>query len=246
MKTAIYLRVSTKEQALTGYGLDYQLAKCEAQASLKEWEVYKVYQDKGVSGTAKKIKERLALKAMLKDIENGLIDCVIVYALDRLGRSTKLVLDIVDKITDNNVELLSHKESLDTSTPTGRFVLRMFASLAELERDSIVERTTNGLHQRGKVDGEMGGRLPYGYNRRESGTLTINKKAVPIIRRVFNMRDNKATYQAIADSLTSEGVITPYGKQVWGKSSIRTIINNRNKYLGGYRGKSTKKWPKIL
>src|SRR5687767_10154749 len=112
---AIYLRVSTEEQAREGFGLAAQLTRTQAQAIVKGWEMQPahIYRDEGISGTLPP-EERPGLAALLAAVAAGEVTAVIVLGLDRLGRKAKLVLDIVDQITDAGAELVSCKESLDT------------------------------------------------------------------------------------------------------------------------------------
>lgn len=241
---AIYLRVSTQDQVDDGYGLDYQLAKCEMVANLKEWDVYKVYSDKGISGT-KDVKDRNGLKQIIRDAKAKRFDALIFYSLDRLGRNTRIVLNLVQQLADLGVTIYSHKETLDTSTSTGIFVLTMFAALAQLERDNIVERTTNGLHQRGLTDGEMGGGIPYGYYRGETG-IRVNAKTLSTVLTIFQLRDFGDSLREIADFLNRRGIPTPKNGKQWYKGSVRVILNNREKYEGGKRGMSEVRWPNIL
>ena len=243
MKTAIYLRVSTTEQALEGYGMEAQRVKCHAMAEVKGWEVVQEFTDEGISGT-KDEDYRPGLASMLEAIDSGDINSVIVSSIDRLGRSTRLVLRMVDKLDGQGVDLVSCKESLDTTTATGRFVLRMFASLAELERDNIVERTTDGRDERGKLDGDRGGRLPMGYIRTEHGPEIIQAEA-EIVRQVFALRQAGLVLTAVANELNKDGIRTRRGGE-WHASSVRQVLLNENKYRGGFRGKSPEHWPVIL
>ena len=243
MNTAIYLRVSTDEQATNGYGLDAQRAKCRAMAEIKGWEIAGEYVDEGISGT-KDEAARPGLAALLDDTCSGRVGSVIVSSLDRLGRSTRLVLRLVDRLDGCKAELVSCKESLDTSTPAGRFVLRMFASLAELERDTIIQRTTDGRNERGKIDGEKGGRLPMGYVRTEGG-IEIDPARASVVRSIFTQRAAGATLAAIAGSLNEQGISTPRGGS-WHPSSVREVLQNEPKYRGGRRGESDTAWPPIL
>jgi DNA invertase Pin-like site-specific DNA recombinase len=88
-------------------------------------------------------------------------------ALDRLGRKTRIILDLVNQVVEASCELVSCKESLGTNTPADRFVLTIFAALTQLERDTILDRTPSG----GRRDGEKGGRLPHGYVRTLEGNV---------------------------------------------------------------------------
>ena len=186
LNAAIYLRVSTEEQ-VSGYGLDVQRERCLAMATVKGWAVepIHIYADEGISGT-KDASARPGLAALLAAAEIGNIRAVIVLALDRLGRKTRLVLDLVDTLAASHVQLVSCKESLDTSTPAGAFVLTMFAALAQLERDTIVERTTAGRNARGRKDGEKGGRVPYGYLRTSEG-IVIDPERARIVQAMLTL-----------------------------------------------------------
>ena len=242
MNAAIYLRVSTTEQAENGFGLDAQREKCMAQAIVNDWDVVQEYVD-DISGT-KDESERPGLAAMLEAVCNGDIEAVIVAALDRLGRSTRLVLRIIDRLDACDAKIASCKESLDTSTPAGRFVMRMFASLAELDRDNIVQRTTEGRDARGRIDGERGGRVPMGYTRTEEGVEIVPDEA-EIVRQIFSKRGASATLTVIADSLNKQGIKTRRGGK-WHASSVRQILMNEDKYRGGFRWESEIRWPVIL
>ncbi|NTU86021.1 MAG: recombinase family protein [Chloroflexales bacterium] len=240
---ALYVRVSTDEQAETGYGLDVQRQQGLGMAMMKGWPAPKVYEDAGISGTLGPTK-RPALARLLADVKAGKVNVVIIAALDRLGRSTRVILDLVDAITEAGAELVSCRESLDTTTPAGKFVLTIFAALAQLERDQIVKRTTDGRNLRGRRDGEKGGNVPYGY-RREGGTLVVVPPAAAVVRRVFTLRV-MFSLNSIAGKFNSEGVPTPHGGKVWYASTVRQILLNESMYRGAKRGESNATWPVIL
>jgi site-specific DNA recombinase len=242
-RAGLYLRVSTDDQAAEGYGLEVQRERCRAQAIAKGWTIAGEYPDEGLSGT-KDISGRPALAALMAEAEAGHIDAIIVLALDRLGRKTKIVLDLAERCREMGIALVSCKESLDTSTPQGQFVLTMFAALAQLERDTIVERTTAGRNQRGKRDGEKGGRVPLGYVRTAAGAILIDENCATIVRRIYALRDSGLTMQAIADALS--GVTTSRGGKRWYASSVREVLLNEDNYRGGKRGDSDLRWPVIL
>lgn len=244
IRAGVYLRVSTEEQASEGYGLDVQRRRCRAMAEVKGWSVAREFADEGLSGTVDE-RGRPALAALLVAVEAKEIDAVIILALDRLGRKARIILNLVDRITEAGAELVSCKESLDTTTPAGRFVLTIFAALAQLERDNIVERTTGGRDERGKRDGEKGGRLPYGYKRTEHG-ISIDRERAAIVRAIFRDRERKHHgSQAIAATLNARGLLGPRGGQ-WYASSILEILKNAAAYRGGPRGESPIPWPRIL
>ena len=245
MQAAIYLRVSTEEQ-VSGYGLDVQRERCLAMATVKGWSVAPehIYCDEGISGT-KDASGRAALAALMAAAAAGAIGAVIVLALDRLGRKTKIVLDLVDTLATTGVQLVSCKESLDTSTPAGAFVLTMFAALAQLERDTIVERTTAGRNARGRKDGEKGGRVPYGYLRGPGGVV-VEPAAAAVVRQILRWQEAGATYQTIADRLNERGNTPPRAGRAWYRSSVGEIVRNAPIYRGAQRGASAVLWPVIV
>lgn len=250
-RAAIYLRVSTDEQ-VQGYGLDVQEERTRAQITAKGWKFAGRYADEGISGT-KGADDRPQLAALLEAARAGAIEAVVVLALDRLGRKTKLVLDLVDELIAAGVQLVSCKESLDTSTPQGQFVLTMFAALAELERGVIVERTTAGREKRGRRDGDRGGRLPLGYRRPpDEGEVLIDEPTAEIVRRIFRLRalkvkrgDPRGNLQAIADALNADGIPTQRGRQ-WHPSDVRAVLLREPLYRGSKRGNSPLRWPRLL
>lgn len=250
-RAAVYLRVSTEEQASDGYGLDVQLERTKAQIAAKGWVFTAEYIDAGISGTKEAV-DRPGLAALMDAVQIGAVDAVVVLALDRLGRNTRLVLSLVETLTDAEVALVSCKESLDTSTPQGQFVLTMFAALAQLERDTIVERTTAGRNERGKRDGERGGRVPYGYLRGADGNITVDEQAARVVRRIFDLHNAKVPMLRIAEMLNAEGLTTArkgqqrYKAAQWYASTVQSVLRNENAYRGGRRGKSDVQWTAIL
>lgn len=244
VNAAIYTRVSTEDQANEGFGLDVQRVRAKAQIEAKGWEFAGEYSDPGLSGTLD-ADDRPGLAKLLEDARDGKINAVVVLALDRLARKTVLVLSIVEMLDDYSVALVSCKESLDTTTPTGRFVLTMFAALAQLERDTIVERTTAGRNERGKVDGEKGGRVPLGYKRIPGDGITVDPNGARVVKNIFALRRIGYTMDAIADALNRMDVTTPRGHR-WHGSSVKVVLDNEPIYRGAKRGDSDVRWDAIL
>ncbi|PYY29775.1 recombinase family protein [Paenibacillus illinoisensis] len=135
-----YARVSTQDQ-----NLDLQID------ALKKSSVAVIYKEK-MTGTKK---ERPELEQLLKAISEG--DSVVVYKLDRISRSTKHLIELAETFEEKKVNFISIQDSIDTSTAMGRFFFRTMASIAELERDIISERTKSGL-QSARMRGRNGGR----------------------------------------------------------------------------------------
>lgn len=137
-----YARVSTQDQSLQLQLAALRLAGCQ-----------KVFEDQ-VSGTRA---ERPGLAKVREMLRNG--DTLVVWKLDRLGRSVKQLVDLVGELHQQGVQFKSLTDAIDTGTPSGRFFFHMMASLAEMERDLIVERTRAGLEVARQL-GRKGGRKP--------------------------------------------------------------------------------------
>lgn len=245
LNAGIYLRVSTMDQK-EGHGIALQQTKCEAMATVKGWTINKIYKDEGVSGTIKET-ERPGFSKLIKDAKNKVIDAVIVYAMDRLGRRTQIVLRTIENLSEMGIKVVSCRENLDTSTAAGTFMVTIFAALAQLERDTIVERMKAGTEVRRKIDGDIGGKVPSGYARKD-GTVVIDEGMADTVRYIYHRRYIDFRFMnEIADELNEMGVAqrTKKGKR-WDKTIVHSILKNEAKYLGGYRNESKFKWPRIL
>jgi site-specific DNA recombinase len=196
---AAYIRVSTDDQARSGLGVEAQKSRCAAMAVVKNWPTPTYYIDEGISGTKAR---RPQLDRLLVDVEAGKIQAVIILSLERLGRQTRLILDLVARITQHAV-LVICKESFDTQTPQGAFVLTIIAAFSQLERDLISQRTAAALAEKSRRDGNGAGRIPYGYLRTEDG-VSIDPAAAAVIRRIFALRKRGVSLQDIAADLNTQ------------------------------------------
>lgn len=244
LRVAAYLRVSTDEQARSGLGLEAQRAQVRAMATVKHWPAPVEYVEQGVSGT-KALHSRDQMKLLMVAIEAGEIDALIVPALDRLGRTTRIILEGVDYLAEHGVTFVSCRESFDTSTPTGQFVVTIFAALSQMERDFIVGRTKAALAVKQTRDGEVGGKLPYGYLRVPDAGIIIDPTEAEHARRIIRLRRQKLTMRAIAAAMNADGIPSPKGG-MWWASSVREVLRNEAAYRGGKRGGSEVRWPRIL
>jgi len=155
-RAAIYARVSMPDQHLENQILDLQ--KLAAQ---RGFEIVREYSDRGISGSKAK---RPGLDALMADARRGEFSVVLVAAFDRIARSTKNFLEIVDELNSLKVEFLSAREAIDTSGPMGRMFITMVGSIAELERSLIVERIKAGM-RRARMEGQRLGRAPLNVDR---------------------------------------------------------------------------------
>jgi len=240
IRPALYLRVSTDEQADSGLGLAAQRARCAAQALAKGWPAPAVYADEGASGTLAPGPKRPGLAQLLADVAAGAINAVIVLDLSRLARSVKLVTTMIEDFDTAGVAFVSCKENFDTSTAMGRAMVGIVAVFGQLERDLTSERTIAALGERGKQYGYKAGRVPYGY-RREPGreVIEVDDQAVGTVRAIFAQRASGASMRAIAGTL-DQVVPAPRGQR-WHASTIKTILDNAAYYRG-----QVEHWPAIL
>jgi site-specific DNA recombinase len=234
MRVAGYIRVSSQEQADSGLGLEAQTAKINAMATVKGWSQPVIYSDAGVSGTIEPMK-RQGMSSLLNDITLGKIDALIVLSLDRLGRKSRIILDLVETMKKHGVILISTKESFDSSTAMGTFALQMIAAVSELERNQISERTKAALDVRKEKHGYASGKLPMGYSRvvnDDIETIVINESDAAIVRKIFNLkRSGKHSLRSIASALD----------MTCGPSTIKAILDN----VDFYKGK-VNHFPKII
>ena len=170
---ALYVRVSTDVQ-VDGYSIEAQIESLENYVKSQGWMDYKVYTDPGFSG---KDLDRPAIKQLIQDCEDGKIDTVLVFKLDRLSRSQKDTLFLIEEVFNaNDVGFISIRERFDTTSPFGKAMIGVLSVFAQLERETILERTRIGLKKRAE-DGYWrgGGKTPFAYDYdKETGLLVIN------------------------------------------------------------------------
>ncbi len=209
MKAAAgYIRVSTQEQAQEGVSLSMQAEKIKAYCALNDLTLVGIYGDPGISG--KSIKSRPGIQAVLSLVKAKRISAVVVYKLDRIGRNTVETLDIAKRMDKAGVALHSITEKLDTQSALGRFFFTMTASLAEMERALIAERTSSALALKRSKGEKTGGFCPYGY-RSVEGKLVPDADEQRLIKRIKTLRRKGYSYQRIADTLTEKGIFTRKG-----------------------------------
>jgi site-specific DNA recombinase len=233
-ETGIYVRVSTEEQAQEGFSVRAQEQKLSDYARIKDWKIYKIYADEGISG--KDIEGRPAVKELIADVESGKIKNVLVFKIDRLTRSTADLIFLVDTFNKYNCAFNSLLESIDTHTPSGRMFLKIIGIFAEFERENIIERTKVGVERKVKEGYSLcTAQASYGYDRAIGERIqTINEAEAEIVREVFEMFvTGGETLTNIARLLNLRGVKTKCDK-CWDSSKIRRLLKNSN-YIGNVR-----------
>jgi len=204
---AFYGRNSTDEQAEKGT-IEAQVDYANKYFDLNETTGFEMYLDEGTSGTIA-LEKRENASRMLNDVKIGKIGAVYVYRLDRLARSVKHVLDTYEFLESYNVRLISMTEAFDTGTPTGKFFMTLLASIAALERDTILERTQMGKDRNAKAGKWVSGAPPFGYRIGGDGKLVIYEPEAETVKLVFKLYSEEMTMFELAKYLNAKGVETP-------------------------------------
>lgn len=151
MRAALYLRVSTLDQ-----NPESQLHDLLQLAQQRGWDVVARYVDHGISGTRAK---RPSLDQLMAEARRGKFDVVVCWACDRMARSVRHFLEILDELNHVGVAFVSFREQIDTAGPLGRAIMVIVGAIAELERSLIIERVRAGI-RRAKLEGRHVGRMP--------------------------------------------------------------------------------------
>lgn len=232
-KAALYIRVSTLEQAQEGYSIGAQKDRLSAFCKAHDWTISDFYIDGGYSGSNL---DRPGIQKLIGEI--GAFDVVLVMKLDRLSRSQKDTLYLIEEVfLPNGVDFVSMNESFDTSTPFGRAMIGILSVFAQLEREQIKERTFMGRVERAK-EGLFhgGGYYPIGYDCGPDGHLVINEYEADQVRKIYEWYLDGTAPDKIAERLRTEGYTNRYGS--WSEASgsfrIRHILSS-DLYLGTLR-----------
>jgi DNA invertase Pin-like site-specific DNA recombinase len=198
-RAAVYCRVSTGEQSV-----DLQLDGLREYAQVRDFTVVDEYVDEGISGAKAK---RPALDQLLDDAHRRQFDVVVVWKLDRLGRSLSHLIRIVDTLGSLGVDLVSLGDAgLDTTGPSGRLIFHVMGAVAEFERDLIRERTRAGVaaaRRRGKRLGRPRVHIPVG----EAKSLLAQGQSVSAVAKQLGV--SKATLQRRLKNVLEEAAVTP-------------------------------------
>jgi len=244
----LYARVSTIEQATEGYSLDEQEARLRAYAAAQGWTVNAFYADRGISGAKL---DRPGIQAVIADAKAHIINKVVTYKLDRLSRSQRDTLYLIEDVfLANGVDYVSMTEAFDSGTNIGRAILGVLSTFAQLERSQIAERMMMGRVASAKEGNWRGGSgVPIGYrylpkSGTEEGRLVVDPYEAAIVRKAFALFLSGKTFNAI-HSYLREHYTTSYGGFGGGAAIIPSMLSNRVyigeiKYCGQwYQGKHT-------
>jgi len=194
---AIYIRVSSEEQATHGYSLDSQLNRLRDYCRARLWTIAGEYTDDGFTG---RNTARPAYQKMLAEV--GKWDAMVVIKMDRIHRSQKNFLAMIETLAKQEKEFVSMSESFDTSNAMGRFVMSIISLIAQLESEQIGERVSAGFIQKVKSGkaGYMSHRVPFGYrwDKVKHCYLEVNDE-VNIVKKIFKDYLAGATMKQLAE-----------------------------------------------
>jgi DNA invertase Pin-like site-specific DNA recombinase len=231
LRCAVYTRKSTEEGLDKEFNsLQAQREACEAYIASQRPEgwalVRDAYDDGGFSGGTL---ERPGLQQLLTDIEEGLVDVVVVYKIDRLSRSLMDFSKLVEVFDRAGVTFVSVTQSFNTTTSMGRLTLNILLSFAQFEREVIAERVRDKIRASRQKGMWMGGNVPFGY-RVENRKLVVTEPDAITLRSIFERFVRVGSATMLARELRDEGVIAPSGKP-FDKGALYHLLNNRT-YLG--------------
>jgi site-specific DNA recombinase len=219
--------VSTEEQATEGVSLDAQRSKLVAYADLYDLDLVAVEVDGGVSA---KSLARPGLAAAFDRLDRGDVEGLIVAKLDRLSRSVADWNGLIDRYFGDRAgrKLFSVGDSVDTRTASGRMVLNMLMTIAQWEREVIVERTRDAMaHKRARS--EWLGQVPFGFDLADDGkALVPNPLELEALDRVRGWRAEGWTLRKIAAELTARGIPTKQGRKAWNHATVADILKREN------------------
>ncbi len=237
-KAALYLRVSTEEQANPDKtSLASQEERCRAYCQAMEWEAVEAYEDAGVSGTLEPDK-RPALSELLRDAEEKRFGHVVFFKVDRLARSLRDLLNLSHRLKGLGVGLVSVVEQFDTGTAQGKLYFDLLGAFAEFEAAQINERMSDGRKGAVRKGKYLASKAPYGYDRVD-GHVKVNKDEARVVRQMFRWAKEGTGLKAIAEKLDKQGVRPPNADatsekrraRYWWHTTVHKILINK-RYTG--------------
>lgn len=227
-KAAVYIRVSTQEQAQEGFSIPAQKERLLAFCKAKDWAVGDVFIDGGYSGSNLK---RPAIEELIRRIKE--FDVVLVFKLDRLSRSQRDTMYLLEQVfLPAGVDFVSMNESFDTSTTFGRAMVGILSVFAQLEREQIKERTALGARQKAKRGLWLGGAVPFGYHVNSEGRYVVAPDEAPQIRLLFDLYGSgEYSANSLAKELNRRGFSRSGAS--WTPAMVRRAIQNPS-YVGTF------------
>ncbi len=269
--TGIYCRVSSEDQQERGTienQIDFGTKYCDLHGIPEDEIAW--YKDDGVTGTIP-LEQRMDGSRLLEDAKSGKLKLLLLARLDRLGRSARIILNAVYELEQHGVKIRSMTEPFDTGDPSGRFLLTILAGVADLERETVLDRLWHGANRAARKGKWLGGIVPFGYRVNQDSYLEINEEFIPgfhmseadVVILIFNQVSNMGhSTIKVADYLNALGIPPSYvrnGRQVkkgkrkentagiWRPGRIRAILTNSTyKGIHEYGKRSNKNRETIL
>ena len=229
----IYTRVSTEDQAREGFSLPEQEKRLRAMCEYKNYEVYDVYEERGIS--AKTGNYRPEFERLLQDVRDKKVNTIVVLKLDRLTRSVADWEKILTFLEENDAYLDCANDEINTTNANGKMISRILTSVSQQEIESTSERTKIGLAGAIKV-GHIPHQAPLGY-KHENKKLVVDYATKDVVIRIFNMYHDGLSYKKISNILNEEKVLD---KTNWRDSTILNLLENpiyKGDFIHGRRTK---------
>lgn len=252
MKAGIYIRVSTAHQ-VDKESLKFQEERIGQYCNSQGFSIYKIYREEGVSA---KDTKRPKLSEMMQDIKSGRLQVVIVTKLDRITRSLKDMIDLLEFFQKHDVKFVSITQNIDTTGAMGRLMLNILGSVAQAEREIDSERVSEHMHHRALSGKWNGGPVTFGFVTRErickelkkagkrddealkqatdlcseSKKIHIDEKESEIVKKIYDYYLKFKSIRRITHLLNKEGIKTRKGS-TWATPSIARVLTNPT-YIG--------------
>lgn len=237
-RVAIYIRVSTLDQAEEGYSLEAQEKSLRKWCHDRKYDVYDLYADRGISG--KDIDHRPDMTRLLSDARQEKFDLVLFWSLSRFTRSVADLYRTMELLEKHNIDLVSYTESFETSTPMGRAMIGIVGVFAQLERELTAERVSAALAERASQGKRTCSEI-LGYDLDGKDSFKINEKEAEYVRFCYKEYLLRKSLSEVAKEAEKRGFCGKRGKKptAW---SVEKILNRPqycgyNLYLGNiYKG----------
>ena len=252
---ALYVRVSTEDQAKHGYSMAAQEEALKNYCAALGYDVYKIYKDEGKS--AKDMKNRPAMQKLLEDAEAKKFAAIFIYKLDRFSRSLKDLILSIDKIKGWGIDFISLQDRIETNSATGKLMFHIVSAFAEFERNVIGERTKFGMDKKAR-EGSFVSKAPLGY-KYENKEIIVDKKdreKVLAIFKSFSTTEISLNQLAKKYNMTTRGIIkllqnktylglVKFGEEYQGKHEPiidKELFNRTQTKLENIRNEKKKSW----